>query len=305
MRPQVLYVGGTGRSGSTVLVSLLGHYEGFLPVGELRYLWDRGIRQNQLCGCRLPFRSCPFWVAVITDAFGGFDAVDRLDTSAWADSLDRVRFIPLLAVSRLRSSRFQAALDDYGDAITRLVRSILSVSGARVVIDSSKDPSWAFLLDALGAFDLSVLHLVRDSRAVAYSWTRSRVRPEVHWTVEYMKRRSPLRTAFTWDANHVLFEALGRRSQRRYLRLRYEDFVRRPDDTIAAVVALPDPLVPENRSDDGWNHSISGNPVRFDPRPLQITLDDEWETNLAPEDRRLVTMVTAPLLKRYGYLGSR
>jgi len=304
-----MYVGGTGRSGSTVLVSMLGRHNGFVPVGELRYLWDRGLRRNELCGCRSPFRSCPFWAEVMADAFGGFDAVDALDTSAWSDALDRVRYVPLLAAPALRPSRFNATLSEYGDAISRLYRSIMSLSGASVLIDSSKDPSYAFLLEALGSFDLSVLHLVRDSRAVAYSWTRERVRPEIHWAVEHMKRRSPLRTALMWNANHLLFEALGRRRSR-YLRLRYEDFVGDPEAAIAAATALPDsrggsgePAV--EQSGEGWKHSISGNPVRFDARPLRITLDDEWETELGSEDRRLVTVVTAPLLKRYGYIGGR
>jgi len=302
-------VGGTGRSGSTVLVSMIGRHQDFVAVGELRYLWDRGVGQNQLCQCRLPFRSCPFWTEVMTDAFGGFDGVDALATGALSDAVDRVRYVPLLAAPRLRPTRFQATLGEYGDAITRLYSSILSLSGARVLVDSSKDPSYAFLLEALGSFDLSVLHLVRDSRAVAYSWTRERVRPEIHWAQEYMKRRSPLRTALMWDADHLLFEILGR-GHPRYLRLRYEDFVRRPDGTIEAVVRLPDGRAPSGTSPGGssgagWNHSISGNPVRFDARPLRITLDDEWETEMGAEDRRLVTVVTAPLLKRYGYLAPR
>jgi len=288
---------------------MLGRREGFVAVGELRYLWDRGLRRNHLCGCRSPFRSCPFWTEVMADAFGGFDAADALDTEAWSDALDRVRYLPLLAAPRLRPTRFGATLREYGDAITGLYRSILSVSGATVLIDSSKDPSYAFVLDAVDTFDLSVLHLVRDSRAVAYSWTRDRVRPEIHWAVEHMNRRSPMRTALTWNANHLCFEALGWR-KRRYLRLRYEDFVGDPDGAISTVVALaggsaPPGTPPVERSDSGWNHSISGNPVRFDARPLRIALDDEWETELGTEDRRLVTMVTAPLLHRYGYLGSR
>ncbi len=289
-----------------MLVSMLGRHEGFVPAGELRYLWDRGLRQNQLCGCRVPFRSCPFWVEVMADAFGSFEAADALDTVAWADALDRVRYVPLLTCPRLRPVGFRAALTEYGDAMTRLYGSIMSLSGADVVIDSSKDPSYAFLLEALGSFDLSVLHLVRDSRAVAYSWTRDRIRPEIHWAVEHMKRLSPLQTAMIWNANHLLFEALGRGGPR-YLRLRYEDFVDDPDGAIATVVACadrparsgPPPIEP---SDGGWNHSISGNPVRFDARPLRIALDDEWETRLGPQDRRLVTLVTAPLLRRYGYV---
>ncbi len=301
MKPRVLYIGGTGRSGSTVLAGVLASYEGLVPVGELRYLWDRGLRQNQLCACRQPFRSCPFWTEVVADAFGGFDAADRLDVVGWS-ALDRLRFVPALAAPPLRTERFRSTLAEYGDALLRLYGSIASVSGARAVVDSSKDPSYAFVLHALRSFDLSIVHLVRDSRAVAHSFTRARVRPEIHWRVEYMKCRSPLRTALLWDLSHGLFEMLGR-GEPGYLRLRYEDFVRNPEACAAEAASLVDPAPPVLRPGGGWAHSISGNPVRFEHRPLKIRLDDEWQTQLSARNRRAVTAGTAPLLRRYGYLG--
>ena len=35
----VLYIGGWGRSGSTLLSHLLGGLDGMVSVGELRYVW--------------------------------------------------------------------------------------------------------------------------------------------------------------------------------------------------------------------------------------------------------------------------
>lgn len=302
MKPRVLYIGGTGRSGSTLLAGVLASYEGLVPVGELRYLWDRGLHQNQLCACRQPFRSCPFWTEVVADAFGSFAAADRLDVAGWSAALDRLRFVPALASPRLRTARFRSILAEYGDALSLLYRSITSISGARAVVDSSKDPSYAFVLHALRSFDLSIVHLIRDSRAVAHSFTRARVRPEIHWRVEYMKCRSPLRTALFWDGNHALFELLGR-GEPGYLRLRYEDFVSAPGPRAAEVASLVDGGPPVLRTGGGWAHSISGNPVRFEQRPVKIRLDDEWRTRLDAKERLVVTVVTAPLLRRYGYLG--
>ena len=310
MRTPVLYIGGAGRSGSTVLAVLLGRYEGFVAVGELRYLWDRGVAQNHLCGCRRPFRECPFWTDVLTEAFGGMDAAERMDVPEQAARVDRVRFVPALSQRRLRPPPLTRRLADYGEILSRLYRSIATVSGAAVVVDSSKDPSYAFVLENTPGVELSVVHLVRDSRAVAYSWTRARVRPEVHWQVEYMQRRKPLRTALVWEANNLMFEELGRRHPR-FLRLRYEDFVARPDPTVADLAGLPGGgggggggAEPVLRTGDDFVHSISGNPSRFEDGPVRIAVDDEWREKLPPRDRRVVTAVTAPLLVRYGYLGS-
>ena len=72
----VLFIAGPGRSGSTLLDLLLGQIDGFCSTGEMRYIWERGFAQNQLCGCGKPFRECEFWTQVVKEAFGGFENVD-------------------------------------------------------------------------------------------------------------------------------------------------------------------------------------------------------------------------------------
>ena len=45
---RVLYVGSWSRSGSTLLDLMLGQVPGFVSVGELRFLWQRGLIERQL-----------------------------------------------------------------------------------------------------------------------------------------------------------------------------------------------------------------------------------------------------------------
>src|SRR4051794_15439538 len=73
---KVLYIGGYGRSGSTLLVQLLGQIEGFHSVGEMWNIWQQCFTENQLCGCGKPFHECPFWSAVVEEAFGGFERLE-------------------------------------------------------------------------------------------------------------------------------------------------------------------------------------------------------------------------------------
>ena len=47
MSTVVLYIAGTGRSGSTVLANILGEVEGVFTAGEVRYLWQRGLREGR------------------------------------------------------------------------------------------------------------------------------------------------------------------------------------------------------------------------------------------------------------------
>src|SRR5438876_950187 len=68
-RARVLFVAGTGRSGSTVVSNLIGSVPGAVSVGELRYLWERGVGEKALCGCGAVFPDCPFWARVLNRAY--------------------------------------------------------------------------------------------------------------------------------------------------------------------------------------------------------------------------------------------
>src|SRR6476469_754930 len=54
----VLFIAGWGRSGSTLLDRMLGQVPGVFSAGELRDIWDRGVREDRLCGCGQPFHEC-------------------------------------------------------------------------------------------------------------------------------------------------------------------------------------------------------------------------------------------------------
>ena len=73
---RVLFLGGLGRSGTTLLERVLGELPGVCPVGEVVHLWQRDLRDGDRCGCGIPFADCEFWTRVGKLAFGGWDAVD-------------------------------------------------------------------------------------------------------------------------------------------------------------------------------------------------------------------------------------
>ena len=101
---RVVYLGGLGRSGSTLLERLLGELPGACSAGEVVHMWQRGIVEGERCGCGQPFGECEFWCAVGQDAFGGWDAVDVGRIAQLRSEVDRTRYIPLLAASALHAS---------------------------------------------------------------------------------------------------------------------------------------------------------------------------------------------------------
>jgi hypothetical protein len=302
----VLYIGGTGRSGSTVLANVLGELPGCVSVGELRYVWERGMQQDRLCGCGEPFGTCPFWRAVVERAFG--DApVDAERLRRIQHRNTRLRDLPRLIAGRSRGDRPSADLGDLPDALARLYAATLEVSGARVVVDSSKLPSYASLLDSLPSVDVRMLHLVRDPRAAAFSWRRRKEQPD-RKVPGFMERRGAFKSVLLWVVWNAGLAMLWRRAPERYLRVGYEDFVANPAGVVDRVARMletgydPAELFPAaGAARLSVSHTVAGNPARLQHGQIRLTLDDEWRRAMPRRDRLVVSLVAMPLMRRYGY----
>ncbi|WP_373321655.1 sulfotransferase family protein [Micromonospora okii] len=305
---RVLFVGGLGRSGSTLLELILAQHPDVCAVGEVVHLWERALGGDERCGCGERFTACDFWQRVGEHAFDGWSTVDRAEVLALKDAVDRTRHIPRLARAELPADQLDE-VRRYADLYTRIYAAAAAVTGARIVVDSSKHASTAFALRWADDLDLRVLHLVRDSRAVAYSWAKQVRRPEVVDAEAYMPTFSPLTVSKLWTAQNTAFHLLATRAP--VVRLHYEDFTADPRGTVARVRRFagladdpdalrvldpsPAPLVPA--------HSIAGNPLRFRSGPLRVRQDDAWRTALPPRSRAVVSAATLPLRLRYGYVG--
>jgi hypothetical protein len=303
----ILYIGGYSRSGSTILMRLLGKVEGLFPIGELWDVWARSFTQNQLCGCGKPFRDCEFWTEVVRDAFGGFDKVDVDHMQSLRHRVQGNQVLLPLMVPALRSNAYRIALQEYSLVLDQFYRSIQKVSGCRMIVDSSKVPPYAFLLKELPSVALSILHLVRDSRATAYSWQRKKQRPEIHWKTEYMEQYSPVRSAFEWNVMNGMFQFL-QGTGAPYQRIRYEEMVAHPAETLNAICQrLGIDGTTLDFGADGQtvqvatDHTVSGNPNRFQQGAVKIRPDHEWQTKMSPTQKYLVTALTFPQWLWYGY----
>jgi len=190
---RVLFLGGLGRSGTTLLERVLGELPGVCPLGEVVHLWQRDVRDDERCGCGVRFSRCAFWRAVGAEAFGGWPNLDVEKVLTLQRTVERTRHIPRLAAPRLTARR-RALVTGYADHYARLYRAAAAVSGARVLVDSSKHGALAYCLRWADDVDLRVVHVVRDSRGVAYSWTKRIVRPESDTAAE-MTRYTPGRSA--------------------------------------------------------------------------------------------------------------
>ena len=301
----VLYIGGASRSGTTLLERLIGRLPDTQTLGEVRHLWSRGILDNQLCGCGTPFRECAFWSGVGSRAFGGWSAELGRAMSLIQERQDRSRRIPALAANHLRGTS-SADVRDHAATYGRLYAAAAEESGQRIVIDSSKHVSQPFVLLSDPGINLRIVHVVRDPRGVAHSWSKQVVRPEITGETQLMDRLSARQVALDWDVQNAPF-ALAQRLGIPRLVVRYEDLLAAPAVAMAVVarfmgVALTDSYRGElTRRVVSLSkvHSAAGNPMRFRTGPVELRADEAWQREMSRHDRRVVSLLTGPLVAGY------
>lgn len=265
---KLVYIGGFGRSGSTLLEALLTSSPDLVACGET----VSALRQepDRLCSCGRKATVCPVWG-------------------------------PVLASPEKRGGWTHSGLD------MALLEQILASN--RVMVDSSKT-AWGvsrspFRLRRLLGVDFQLVHLVRDPRAVCWSIVRGRRRRSERDGVRPKAMRHYMEGAFGWLVANFACEAFYHRYPNQYRRVRYEDLVRAPKETLAEVFVeiLPEGFgekVEANAADN--RHQLFGNTVRRKPISLaEIREDDEWRSAMPPAYRRLVSGLTMVLRRRYGY----
>ncbi|MQA93429.1 MAG: sulfotransferase [Streptosporangiales bacterium] len=307
MAPVVVFVGGLGRSGSTLLERLLGELPGVCSIGETVHMWRRALVDDEPCGCGEAFSACPFWGKVGEVAFGGWDRVDPATVAELKGAVDRTRFLPRLTGATLGAS-LRAGVERYTEPYLRLYAAVREVSGAPAVVDSSKHASLAACLRWADGVDLRVLHVVRDPRAVAYAWTKRIPRPDATPTSpeQFMATYRPPEAAAHWLAQNTAFDRLAARGVPT-LRIRYEDFVADPSGHLRQAARFAGvPEVPAGTLEGGVarltpTHTVSGNPMRFRTGELAVRADEAWRTAPGAARRALVSLLTLPLRRRYDY----
>ena len=298
----IVYICSHGRSGSTLVGSVLGLADGYCYVGEVRDVWSDGLAENHACGCGRPFRECPFWSEVFRRGFGGFDTPEvkeatRLFTEMYrpASSVELFRLVLSPAARGRDIAKYTSILD-------KLYRAIAEVSGCRTVVDSSKALRYGALVMRTPGLRTRWVNVIRDPRGIVHSRTRpARFRDGSDKPPEEGGGGYRI---FRIIAKWVARNGLSRRIMRHEggVRVIYEDFVRDQRPLLAAVAGpeqaekvtqmfatgIPDTIV---------QHQVAGNWVRG----LKISPKESWRTDLPEGVSRLTALLSAPWRKSYRF----
>ncbi len=301
----LIYIAGAERSGSTLLDTILGEGKSCFSIGEFRQFWKSFILKNGLCTCQKNYKDCPFWGQILKELFGNTGNIKNI--AMYYYKLQKiVERIPLVNLKKQKEYLFKyhKEISEFGSFLKEIYNKVIKFSSAKIIIDSSKVPYWLIVLKNFIP-NLMVIHLVRDLRAVTYSWTKRKFDYSIN---NYMKTHHPFTTARNWLKYNIALEKIKSELQYYYF-LRYEDFVNNPNKYLREIEKsfnLEKNIFPEIRNYQLLvkkdRHQVGGNPDRFKMKNIQIKGDFTWKKQLPLKYKIFITMLTFPFLKRYKYL---
>lgn len=294
---RVIYISGSGRSGTTVLNDILDTVDGVAVFGEIWGTWSSAMDLSHLCGCGVLFADCEIW----SDVAGSHIPRDEIkETNARLMATCQIR-----RVWRESNLHSEDDLVAFAETVSGVYRSLASASGAGTVVDSSKTTAFALLAGSASDVDMRIVHIIRDPRAVVASWSKQKA-VEYGTHVASLDSRKLSGILRRW----IFFNTVGLwRLRRKYptLILKMEDLVADPEGTLDAIRVFAEidhskRLVNEDGTITiGGAHSVSGNPGRFAKGPTRLRAEETWRTELPLWKRVFVTVVTYPVMLRYGY----
>ena len=302
-RLRVVYVAGSGHTGSTLVALLLNAHPQIVSVGETAVkpkIRRKGHAAQQTCSCGATVATCSFWQRIFRSVQAqGYD----LGPAHWTNDyrsehpmvhrvLTRESANPAVRALQRWSERYlplHAGRMRRADAVNiAFIRAALETKRADVFCDTTKHTLRLSRLLTLPELDVKVITLVRDVRGYAASAKRR------GYAVED--------AATTWRKDQeVIASITSALPADRTLLLKYEDLCADPETTLQHLyrfcgVQAVSPVTTTNSAD----HHVLGNSMRLQGR-VQVRLDESWRTKLDQHEQRQIIGIAGAMNRTMGY----
>ncbi len=299
---RVVYLAGSGHTGSTLLALFLDAHPRVVSVGETSFKRDiqrRGL--NRLaCSCGDSVKDCAFWQRVFSGVTArGFE----LSALEWSNDFRYKNPIAHRLLTRYSARPLRRALQQSVSALlprhharlarvrqvnVEFIRTVLDVAEADVFFDTSKRAFRLLHLLQSPQLDVKVVTLVRDVRG---------------YVASAIKRGDSLADAArTWRRDQENIESITRELPAdRVMLLRYEDVCQDARRWLSRTYAFCGvaPIEPPEFV-VASEHHVLGNSMRLSDR-IRIRLDESWRSALNTDDQSRALQIAGPHHVRLGY----
>ncbi|AYO17485.1 sulfotransferase [Vibrio owensii] len=281
-KPKVIYLIGAGRSGTTILATLLNNSNSIVNVGELHHLPDNIINEG-LCSCGVKLIGCEKWSSVISKEI---TSIEYMKQKSSIDShLNNI-------VNIFLPNRFKL----FERVNTRLFQSLSKENGYKQVLDAAKFPGRALALSRISDLDTKFIYLVRDPRGVSYSFGK-----------KVQTSKGIVSSCIYYNAINFLSEIYMRFFfKNSCIKVRYEDLLDNPEVVLKNIgLHLDEDLTSVSnkiRTDKYFSigHIVGGNRLK-ESREVKLRFDNRWLNDMKPWRRKIIYFLTFPFNFINGY----
>lgn len=302
---------------------LLNAHPEVCTAGELKAT-SLGDVSRYRCSCGQLIRQCDFWARVrrlLADKGVEFDVADaQTDFNSVASPYARRLLRPLHRGSLLEGVRdlglrlsptWRRELAHRSRRNAALAETLAEATGARWIVDSSKVALRLKYLLRNPAFNVKVIHLIRDGRAVALTYTdpaelADAADPTLRGGGSGGDRRDErldiAAAAREWRRSNEAAEAvLARLPRPQWRQVRYEQYCADPAGTLSGLFEFlgVDPVAAKTDF-RAVEHHVLGNGMRLDSAS-EVRLDERWKASLSPADAAVFAAVAGKTNEAYGY----
>jgi hypothetical protein len=320
---RVVYILSASHSGTTLMAMLLGAHPQACTIGELK-LENLGDIDSYRCSCGAPIISCDFWARIqkgMRDQQCDFTLSDPGTSVYKCPGRYPGRFLVPLHRGRLLETTRDVALSispTWRRHLARvkhnyraLVTTTLEVTGAQVLVDSSKQALQLKYLLQIPGLDVRVLWFVRDGRAVALTGVdKASFADATDPSLRYggsgkhdgFPSDSMVQATRNWRrSNEAADSLLDRLEPSRWMKLHYEDLCADPGAVLGRACQFLDLDPGKIRLDfrSAGNHVV-GNGMRLDNTSC-IQVDERWRNHLTPADLQVFDQEAGGLNRSHGY----
>lgn len=320
---QIVFIAGSGHSGSTLLDMCLGGHPDIAALGEtgFLYFYAHNMSSRDFCTCGETIEACPFWTKVTgelallrdmkkEDVLQDFILSDPAqvrfdDAGHYQERLPSQHYInpsfirPWLGLlgsgalfkfasrySKVLETRLRAA----GNRML-LFDAVLNIGEKSIALDSTKNPGSlkeCWMLRSNIPVKFIAMH--RDGRGVAASHAR-RLKitfPQAvrMWRNEIIK---------WWVVSLTI-------PKKDILTLHYESFTANPEAELRRVCDFLSIPYHDNMLDfRNSRHNIGGNMMRFRKDETKITLDERWRLDLDAQQLKSFAKIAGWVNRLLGY----
>ncbi|OBX21649.1 MULTISPECIES: sulfotransferase [Bizionia] len=280
-KKNILYLLGSGRSGTTLLATILNSTNDITTSGEVHQFYTY-LQNKSTCSCGDVVCECDFWSDVITDLNVSEDEIHTFQKKQ--NNEEGHRYILSILLGRKASA-------DYIASQERLFTAISNHTNKNWILDSSKYIGRFLLLNQIPSLKVKGIYVVRDVRGVINSFNKQVQTP-----------KKPINTIFYYLLTNF-FGQLVCWIHKDVIKLKYEDFIDNPHDHTQYIYSK---LLDQNNDDVTLNdvfempHIIGGNRLKSS-KTIKIKKDTAWKTTISRPKQILYYLLCLPfmLLNRY------